>query len=356
MKVRIQHPSVVLPHDRMYTRQPTQRKVIVHALKMLCASLFISLFASAFAGCAASPQPESSLTLRRTPSTDAFVTVWRTDKKGDVLIPTGDGRYLYDVDWDNDGVFEERGLKGDAHHHYGDRQTVTIRIRGRFDHLQAGRLPNCLLLAVKQWGDIKWRSAREMFSGCANLVALPSTPPNFRMVRSISHMFSGAIRFNEPLNHWDTSAVEDMSGVFRHAQHFNQPLHQWDTTNTKNMSSMFVGAIRFNQPLNAWNTAQVTTMSRMFQDAYAFNQPLELWDTAHVRDMSGMFAFTKQFNQPLNTWNIRSLQATRNMFRGTEAFTMPLDNWDLLEINDTTDMFKDARKHPMAPKVQAQFD
>ena len=329
----------------MYMKHTNRCILIVHDTQKLLPLL--ALFASAYAGCAASPPPQP-LTARTPRAPDAFVTVWRTDEQGDVWIPTGDGRYLYDVDWDNDGVYDQQGITGDARHHYGGRQTVTVRIRGRFDHFQGGRLPACWLLAVKQWGGLAWKSAREMFSGCSNLMALPSKAPDLRQVRDMSSMFSGATRFDQPLDHWDTSHVTNMSGLFRHAQRFNQPLEGWDTSQVTDMSGMFVGAIRFDQPLGTWNTARVTTMSRMFQDAYVFNQPLEGWDTSQVTDMSGMFAFTKAFDQPLNTWHIRSLRNTRNMFRGARAFSMPLDAWNLEEIDDTTDMFLDAREHPKA--------
>ena len=39
------------------------------------------------------------------------------------------------------------------------------------------------------------------------------------------------------------------------------------------MKSMFTGAEAFNQPLNSWNTAAVNDM-RMFWQAKAFNQPV----------------------------------------------------------------------------------
>ena len=47
----------------------------------------------------------------------------------------------------------------------------------------------------------------------------------------------------------------------------------WNTSSVTNMSHMFSGATSFNQPLN-WNTGSVTDMSHMFSGATSFNQPL----------------------------------------------------------------------------------
>ena len=38
-------------------------------------------------------------------------------------------------------------------------------------------------------------------------------------------MFSVAIKFNQPLDNWDTSKVENMHSMFYAARQFNQPLN-----------------------------------------------------------------------------------------------------------------------------------
>ena len=53
---------------------------------------------------------------------------------------------------------------------------------------------------------------------------------------------------------------------------------------------MFYNASSFNQPLNPWNVSQVNDMSNMFYNATSFNQPLNLWNISRVNNMSYMFA------------------------------------------------------------------
>jgi hypothetical protein len=53
-----------------------------------------------------------------------FIMTWKTnynqfDTNTSVTIPTFPGEdYLYDVDWDNDGIFDDIGVTGDITHDY----------------------------------------------------------------------------------------------------------------------------------------------------------------------------------------------------------------------------------------------
>ena len=72
-------------------------------------------------------------------------------------------------------------------------------------------------------------------------------------------MFYRAMRFNQDISRWDTSAVEDMSVqmsyMFYHASLFNQNLEGWDVSRVREMRLMFKGAtsLRHNMPL-LWST------------------------------------------------------------------------------------------------------
>ena len=48
------------------------------------------------------------------------------------------------------------------------------------------------------------------------------------------------------------------------------------------MDSMFYKAIYFNQPLDKWNTSNVQDMSSMFSWASSFNQDISSWDVRNV--------------------------------------------------------------------------
>ncbi|WP_232475300.1 DUF285 domain-containing protein, partial [Brachyspira pilosicoli] len=72
---------------------------------------------------------------------------------------------------------------------------------------------------------------------------------------------------------------------------------------------MFNGCINFNQDLNSWNTSNVENMHGMFYDAKNFNQPLNNWKVNKVIDMSEMFSKSGfQYYDSLDDWNIEYLE------------------------------------------------
>ena len=65
-------------------------------------------------------------------------------------------------------------------------------------------------------------------------------------------MFKGCVKFNQPLDKWNVSKVEDMYGMFRSCKNFNQPLDKWNISNLVKITNMFKGADAFNQDLSSW--------------------------------------------------------------------------------------------------------
>ncbi|CAM1369592.1 protein of unknown function [Tenacibaculum soleae] len=73
-------------------------------------------------------------------SAQNFITTWKTDNPGtssatSITIPTISGGYNYDVDWDNDGVFDELGVTGSVTHDFLSAGNYTIQIRGNFPRI-----------------------------------------------------------------------------------------------------------------------------------------------------------------------------------------------------------------------------
>ena len=60
---------------------------------------------------------------------------------------------------------------------------------------------------------------------------------------------------------------------------------------------MFKSASKFNQPIDQWTTSKVNDMQQMFQSASAFNQPIGKWDTSSVTNMYRMFVSIAEFNE-----------------------------------------------------------
>lgn len=57
---------------------------------------------------------------------------------------------------------------------------------------------------------------------------------------------------------------------------------------------MFLNAHSFNQPLDSWDVSNVEDMWLMFSDAIDFNQSLESWNVSKVKVMCGMFGGSGQ--------------------------------------------------------------
>jgi surface protein len=330
---------------------------------------------------------------------DHFVTTWKTDNPGtsnstSITIPTnGDPGFNYDVDWDNDGTFDEFGLTGTVTHDFGVAGTYTIRIAGTFPSIYfAGGGDKDKILDVNQWGTGVWAGMSGAFSGCSNLDVTATDAPNLSSVVdmggmfagasslvgtsafgawntsnvvSMYNMFNGALQFNQDIGNWNTSnvttmaymfnsagafnqdisgwdvsGVTDMGYMFGNAHSFNQDISGWDTSSVTSFYGTFSNAWAFNQPIGSWNTSSATTMGWMFGTSGSFNQDISAWDTSNVIDMSYMFYIDTAFNQDISGWNTSSVQDMEFMFGFAENFNQPIGSWDVSSVTDMHDMMK----------------
>ncbi|MCG8579787.1 MAG: hypothetical protein MI866_07725, partial [Bacteroidales bacterium] len=92
-----------------------------------------------------------------------FITTWTTNESGtsgstEITIPTNSSyTYNYDVDWDNDGVFDETGLTGSVTHDFRTAGTYTIRIQGTFPAIYFNNSGDKeKIISIDQWGTISW--------------------------------------------------------------------------------------------------------------------------------------------------------------------------------------------------------
>lgn len=238
-----------------------------------------------------------------------FVTTWKTDNPGvsgstQITIPTAPNTtYNYDVDWDNDGVFDSLGVTGSITHDYGAADTVTIRVRGTFPRIcfnfEGDREK---ILSVDQWGAISWTSLEGAFAGCINLNSLAADAPDLSGVTSMESMFLGCQTFNADIGSWDVSHVHFFNTMFREAFAFNQDIGNWDVSNAYEMGGMFALAFAFNQDIGAWNVSKVGDMGNLFQQATAFDQNLGSWDISSLQYAGNMF-----INSGLSVANYDSL-------------------------------------------------
>ncbi len=279
---------------------------------------------------------------------DPFITTWKTDNPGDspnkaITIPVIGGGYNYDVDWNNDGVFDQFGINGSVSHIFPVAGTYTIRIRGDFPRLHFNNAGDKLkLINIAQWGDIEWSSMENAFYGCENLMMTATDSPNLSNVTNFYRMFAQAKLFNGDLNNWDVSNVTNMSGMFWGASIFNGNVIDWDVSKVTNMSIMFFGASSFDVSIGNWDVSNATNMSGMFYAAHSFNRNISAWNVSNVTDMSGMFQSTHVFNKNLSNWNVSKVTNMSNMFRGAVVFNSDLSSWNVSNVINMSAMFSDA--------------
>ena len=285
----------------------------------------------------------SSLILMQNPTqaaaSDDFVTTWQTDKPGganstSITIGASGGGYDYDIDWNNDGVFDEFNKFLSTSHDYGVAGTYTVRIRGTFPR---PAFNNSKIVRVDQWGTGVWASMENAFADTSGLTITATDAPNLSAVTSMHRMFAGATNIHGDISGWDTSGVTDMSDMFN-ASSFNQNLSTWDTSSVTNMVSMF-NSSSFNQDISAWNTSSVANMAFMFYYAPSFNQDISTWDTGNVTNMSGMFGHASSFNQDISVWNTSKVTNMSSMFNGetvSSAFNQDIGDWDMSSVTDAS--------------------
>ena len=309
-----------------------------------------------------------------------FITTWKTDNNGAscstcIEIPTVGGGYNYEVDWDNDGTYDEMGITGNITHDFGSAGTYTIAIRGVFPRIVFDNGAEGLkILSVDQWGDIQWTSFSSAFAGCTNLQILATDIPDLSNVTSLSNcftqaaitggcanwdvsgvsnftgMFSRCAAYDEDLSSWDMSSATNTSFMFSGATDFNQNISNWDVSNVTNMNAMFNSALDFNQDIGNWNVSNVTSMAGMFDGARVFNGDIGNWDVSSVTDMSNMFGSVSQvvfpnpnaFNQDIGDWDVSNVTNMAEMFLGCENFNQDIGKWDVSNVTNMAAMLREA--------------
>jgi len=295
-----------------------------------------------------------------------LVTTWRTFNATPFITnPSGDSSvhlgidttrtYNYDVDWDNDGVFDILGVTTAITHRYPDTGTYTIRIRGQFPRVVFGDLiyyyngsglhvkNDCAkLVSLDQWGTTVWEDLFAAFYGCQNLQYNAVDIPNLSLVTRLDQMFSSCSKFNGAIGNWDVSRVKNMKWMFYQAREFNQDLSNWRIDSVTDMEGIFAAATNFNQSLSSWNVSNVTTMKSMFRGAYDFNQDISSWDVSSVKDMSSMFEYDSSFNQDISTWQVDSVVRFEYMFRWAGDFNQDISTWNVDSAVFMRSMFEGA--------------
>ena len=275
---------------------------------------------------------------------DYFITTWKITHYRDtsITIPTTGSGYNYDVDWNNDGIFDEIGVTGDITHDYGLMGTYTVAIRGSFPRIYFNNYNDRhKIISINQWGTNAWSSMSSAFYGCENLTSNATDAPNLSIVTDMSGMFEGASSFNQDIGNWNVSNVTDMSNMFSHAFVFNQNIGNWNVSNVTDMSYMF-SFTSYNQDIGNWDVSNVTDMSLMFYDASVFNKDISHWNVGNVTNMYGLFKGASSFNQDISNWNVSNVENMSSVFNRASSFNQDISNWNVSNVVNMSDMFSDA--------------
>ncbi|MFM2225954.1 MAG: hypothetical protein RJA07_2156 [Bacteroidota bacterium] len=280
-----------------------------------------------------------------------FVTTWNTNNAGtsnstSITIPTTGTGYSYDIDWNNDGTYDQFGATGSVTHDFLVVGTYTIAIRGSFPRIYFNNGGDKLkLLSITAWGNIAWTSMNSAFCGCSNLTIPATDAPNFTAVTDMSSMFKGCTSFNQPLSSsFNTSAVTNMFLMFSGCTAYNQALpSSFNTSAVTNMNAMFYGCTAFNQALpSSFNTSAVTNMNGMFSGCTAFNQALpSSFNTSAVTNMGTMFYGCTAYNQALpSSFNTSAVTDMSFMFGNCRSFNQALpSSFNTSAVTNMSGMF-----------------
>ncbi len=289
-------------------------------------------------------------------TSDDFVTVWKTDNPGSsdnktITINTVFGTsYNFNIDWENDGVFDTFGATNTISHTYAATGTYEVRISGLYPAIKMyDNTDRKKLIGIKQWGTNAWATMNKAFSSLQDLNISATDTPNLSGVTDMSYMFAditGNITGN--FSNWDTSKVTSTYSMFSGASSFNQDIGGWNMASNTNMIGMFAEATQFNNGTNTvmnWNTSNVNSMGAMFNDATQFNRPIGMWDTSKVTDMYNMFSGASSFNQDIGGWSMASNTNMDSMFVRATQFnngTNTVMNWNTSNVTNMASMFYDA--------------
>lgn len=261
-------------------------------------------------------------------SVNDFVTRWsgvyQPVNGTAVHIPVSSNySYNYDVDWDNDGVFDDFGITDSITHVYssGSSQLI-VRIRGTFPAIVFGNsLVKREFLGVVRWGSIPFKDFTSAFEDCSNADFCAFDTPTLDTTVNVSFekAFKGTLWFScfsggTNISTWDMSPVTNMSGMFQNA--------------------LFVSP---GVSIGSWDVSSVTDMSDMFRGTTDFTQVnLSGWDVSNVRSMKGMFAYS-DFYGNISTWNVSAVKNMESILEGCVAFDQNLGNWPIDSVSNMID-------------------
>ena len=263
-------------------------------------------------------------------------------------IPTYGMNYKYDVDCDDDGIFEAinqlTAYTCDYSVNGGGEKTIVIRGTtgdgSGFPRIRVNEFNEAVeIIKLSNWGDFVWDTMDRAFSGAVNMVVTATDVPDLSQVSSTALMFSGANLANPDTSGWNTEQVTNMRYMFFAARGANPDTSGWNTSQVTDMQGMFDLALIANPDTSGWNTGQVTDMSLMFVGAESANPNTSGWNTANVTDMSAMFNGADVARPDTSGWDTGQVVDMGFMFFGALIADPDTSGWNTSHVTDMNGMF-----------------
>ncbi len=269
-----------------------------------------------------------------------LIMTWDTDEI--ILFSIGSYEYSFDIDWNNDGIVDERGITEIASHKFETAGRHTIRISGQFPAFNFPQRDE--LVSIDQWGTGKWLTMESAFIHCENLEILATDAPDLSAVTDMSYMFHNALKANPDVSKWDVSNVTNMSHMFEGTFEANPDVSNWDVSNVTDMSYMFYRARSVNSDVSKWDVSNVTNMASLFSRIHYWNPDVSNWDVSNVTDMTNMFNANLSFyasivNPDVSNWDVSNVTSMARMFEGAIKANPDVSNWDVSSVTSMSGMF-----------------
>lgn len=140
-------------------------------------------------------------------------------------------------------------------------------------------------------------------------------------VVSINGICIDAGSFNQRVNAWDVSEVDNAAYAFEGVINFNREIN-WYAPKLQAMDFFLAGASKFNKDITI-RGAKPINLSFSLSGASSFNSKINI-DTSECSNFSGMFRAASKFNQPIN-FNFSKAVLLNNFLEGTKEFNQPID-------------------------------
>ena len=210
----------------------------------------------------------------------------------------------------------------------------------------------------------------EMFTGCENLVYLPTNMSswNVKNVKTMKDLFYNckALEKLPDISKWNTSNVTDLSGVFHSCEKLNilSDISKWDTSNVTDLSGFFYNCSSLTQlpDISIWNISNVTNLNRVFYSCkkLIILPDLSKWNTQNVTNTSCMFGNCIELLQlpDISKWNMKNNKNIDYMFFNCKKLSeIPnISKWELKENPKNINMCTYCSSLTSLPDVQKIFD